>query len=407
MRISSFQIHNQAASQIQTLANQAAQTQQQISSGKRLVTPSDDPIGAARVIGLNQEIRAREQYIKNAESADVQLALEDSVLSQVSELIHRVSELTLQAGSGIRTAEDREFLASEIEARFEELLTLANTRNAAGQFLFSGFKGQTPPFEKNGLEVQYLGDEGIREVQIDRNQYLQLSDSGQKIFMDIVAPNANVELVVDTAATAGLSGLTIVDQELVDEFYPEELVIEFRPEAEAGGVPNFTVSRASDGRPIDGLVNVVYTGKAEVTASGLSFRIDGVAQEGDKFVIATNNKQSLFDTVGSIAQGLKDVSAETEPEAFQTLIDRTLAGLNAATSSISRTRADIGARFNSIESARSLHDDVNLQLQEVKSSVEDLDFAEAVSELSYQSFVLEAAQQSFLRIRDLSLFNRL
>lgn len=407
MRISSFQIHNQAASQIQTLANQAAQTQQQISSGKRLVNPSDDPIGAARVIGLNQEIRAREQFIKNAEAADVQLALEDSVLSQVSELIHRVSELTLQAGSGIRTSEDREFLASEIEARFEELLTLANTRNSAGQFLFSGFKGQTPPFEKNGLDVKYLGDEGIREVQIDRNQYLQLSDSGQKIFMDIEAPGANVELAVDTAATAGLSGLTIVDQALVDEFYPDELVVEFRPESEAGGSPNFTVSRASDGRPIEGLVNVVYTGKAEVTAGGMSFRIDGLAQEGDKFVVATNNKQSLFDTVGSIAQGLKDVSAETEPDAFQALIDRTLAGLNSATSSISRTRADIGARFNSIESARSLHDDVNLQLQEVKSSVEDLDFAEAVSDLSYQSFVLDAAQQSFLRIRDLSLFNRL
>ena len=407
MRVSSFQMHNQAANQIQSLANQAAQTQQQISHGKRLVSPSDDPIGAARVVNLNQEMKAREQFLQNAEAADVQLALEDSVLSQVTELIHRVSELTLQAGSGIRTAEDREFLASEIEARFEELLTLANTRNSAGQYLFSGFKGLTAPFEKTGQAVEYRGDEGIREIQIDRNQFLQLTDSGQKIFMDIEGPVTNVELSVDTAASASLSELNITDQDLVNAFYPDEVVVEFRPEAEAGGSPNFTVRRTSDGRPLDGLVNVPYSGKAEISTQGISFRLDGVAQEGDQFVVATNNKQSLFDTVGAIAEGLKEIEAETQPDAFKALIDRTIAGLNAATSSISRTRADIGARFNSIESVRDLHTDVNLQLDEVRSSVEDLDFAKAVSDLSYQSFILEAAQQSFLRIRDLSLFNRL
>ncbi|NKB98041.1 MAG: flagellar hook-associated protein 3 [Pseudomonadales bacterium] len=407
MRVSSFQVHSQAANQIQLLAKQTADTQQQISHGKRLVNPADDPVGAARVINLNQEMRAREQFLKNADAADVQLALEDSVLDQVSELIHRVQELTLQAASGIRTSEDREFLASEISARFEELLSLANTRNPAGQFLFSGYKGEVPPFELDGQTVNYHGDEGIRQVQIDRTQYLTLNDSGSKVFMDISAPATNVELTVDSAPSASLTGLTVSDQELLDEFYPDEIVIEFRPEAEAGGAPNYTVKRSSDGRPLEGMVNVAFLGKAEIDVAGVSLRIDGAVQPGERFVIATNNKQSLFETVNGIATGLQNIDASDEPEAFQSLIDKTIAGLNAATSSISRTRADIGARFNSLEAVQTLHEDVNLQLEGVRSSVEDLDFAEAVSDLAYQSFVLEAAQQSFVRIKDLSLFNRL
>ena len=70
-------------------------------------------------------------------------------------------------------------------------------------------------------------------------------------------------------------------------------------------------------------------------------------------------------------------------------------------------QADLGARMNSIDSTRNLHVDLELQAQEVLSKVRDLDFAEAVSRLSYQSFLLEAAQQSFVRVSGLSLFNAL
>ena len=122
MRISSYQVHTQATNQLQTLGAQAAATQQQIAQGKRLVNPSDDPIGAARVIRINQELAAREQYLVNADAAEVQLGLTDSVLKQMESLIQRMQELTLQAGSGVQTPEDRTFIAQEIFERFEELM---------------------------------------------------------------------------------------------------------------------------------------------------------------------------------------------------------------------------------------------------------------------------------------------
>ncbi len=407
MRLSSFQVHNQAASQLQSLSSNVATKQEQISFGKRLVKPADDPVGAARVISINQEIEARGQFLKNADAADAQLALEDSVLDKVGELIQRVQELTLQAGSAIVGREDRKFIAEEIAARYDELLSLANTRNSTGQFIFGGFKADTPPFERTGETVEYLGDEGRRQIQVDRGLFLTLNDSGAGVFMDIAAPVTNVELALESTGGSSLSNLVVADQAALDDFYPGEVMVEFRPEAEAGGTANFTVKRVADGRVLDGLANIPYTGQAEIAVAGLAFVIDGQAQAGDRFVLSTTNKQSLFDTFGGIAETLREVDVTTQPDKFRTMVDKTIAGLAAATETIARTRADIGGRFSSIESVKTLHEDVNLQLTEVRSGIEDLDFAEAVSDLAYQSFVLEAAQQSFLRIRDLSLFNRL
>ena len=185
MRISTFQIHEQASQQIQTLGAQAAATQAKISNGKRLTQPGDDPVGAARLVSLKQAMGAREQYLKNADAADSALALEESVLKQVTELLHRVQELTLAAGSGVQTPEDRVFIASEVEARFEELIALANTKNASGQYIFSGFKSQKMPFQRSSEGVQYHGDEGQRRVDIERGQTVRMNDSGNKVFMAV------------------------------------------------------------------------------------------------------------------------------------------------------------------------------------------------------------------------------
>lgn len=407
MRVSTFQIHNQAAEQLQLLGAQTAHTQQQIAQGKRLVMPGDDPVGASRVVNLNHELGARDQFVKNVDAADVHLALEDSLLQQMTEVIQRVQELSLQAGSGIQTAEDRKFIAVEIEERFEQMLALANTKNSNGQYVFSGFKGEVPPFEVAGNTIAYNGDNGQRKLQVDRGQYVTINDSGEKLFMNVAADVINVEAAGNNSKDARLGPLTVVDQQLAADLFPDKLIIEFQPPADAGGVRNFTVTRQSDGRPVEGMVNVPYPSLSDVTVSGIQFKVEGSPQAGDRFVVATTQRQSLFGTVKNIAEGLQNINAIEEPDEFRQLIDSTVSELNSATNVILQTRAEIGARFNTMSAVKDLHQDLSLQLQEVKSGIEDLDFAKAVSDLAYQSFVLEAAQQSFIRINSLSLFDRL
>ena len=407
MRVSSFQIHSQATQQLQLLGAQAAHSQQQIASGKRLVVPGDDPVGAAQLIGVNQELGEREQFVSNGNSADNQLALEDSVLKQVTELIQRVQELTIQAGSGVQTHEDRQFIALEIEARFGELMSLVNVTNSNGQFLFSGFKGSSPPFASIDGQIRYEGDAGQRRVQVDRGQFVETSDSGERVFMQIPSSFTRATLEQGATDTATVRQLQVIDQEALDAVFPEKLMIEFQDPSLSGGVANFTVRRVSDQRPVEGLENIPYPGPESIEVGGLSFIVDGSPQMGDQFVIATTQLQSIFDTVKGVADGLHDTDAAKDPDAFKLLIERTIAGLNGASDRLLSVRAEVGARFNSLSAAKDLHQDISLQLHEVRSNIEDLDFAEAVSNLAFQSFVLEAAQQSFIRINGLSLFNRL
>lgn len=407
MRISSFQIHHQASQQLQALSNQTAATQQQISQGKRLVVPADDPVGAARLVEIRAAIDNREQYIDNAANVDRSLKLEESLLGQTTELLHRIQELTIQAGSGIQTAEDRFLIASEIEARFNELMALANAQDADGNYVFAGFKTGTLPFVAQGSEIFYRGDEGERKVEVERGQLISSGDAGSAVFMDIPSSRARLDLNVDPDVDVTASDFNVVDQAALDALFPDKLVIVFNDPALAGGQNNFSVRRASDQRPVDGLENVPYVSGASIQASGVSFRLSGSPQAGEQVVLGTSKTQSIFATVRDVADGLRDINAVEQPEAFQTMIDNTLEGLRNANETLSRVRADVGARFNSLTAAQDLHEDIGLQLESIRSEIEDLDFAEAVSDLAYQSFILEAAQQSYIRINNLSLFNRL
>ena len=257
------------------------------------------------------------------------------------------------------------------------------------------------------VNVQFTGDGGARNVQIDRGQFLTTNTSGEEVLVKVPTAFTNVVIDSQTSAAAAVRELQVVDQALVDEFFPEKLVIEFNDPALTGGVNNFTVRRASDLRPLEGLVNVAYPSPTEIAVNGIGLKIDGTPQAGDQFIVATTKHNSLFNTVTSIVDGLKDINPAESAEDFQQLIDRSIDGLNAASDKLLGARAEIGARFNTLAATTDLHQDINLQLQEVRSRIEDLDFAEAVSNLAYESFVLEAAQQSFIRINELSLFNRL
>jgi len=394
------------------ISQQVANTQKQISSGKRIANPSDDPVGAARVIKINQELAIRGQYRSNIDAAEAQLAQEETVLQQVLNVMQRIRELALQASNGVQTNDDRRYTATEIEARFDELVSLVNTRGPSGEYLFSGFQGDVQPFVVDGQSVTFHGDEGQRKVQVDSGQFVAINDSGRELFMDVESASPVFAVRAhpdnDPLSNAGITAGPIVDRDAVAAFFPDDLVVEFRPLSEdPAGLPNYTVRRRSDNRVVEGLQNVPYTPNADIQAQGMSIKISGQPQPGDRFFVETSNKQDLLTTVRNIASGLVSMDPVAEPEAFEFLLGDTLTGLDNAMNSILEVQAKIGARLNAVESTRSLHDDIDLNAREVLAEIRDLDFAEAVGRLSFQSFLLEAAQQSFVRVSGLSLFNSL
>jgi flagellar hook-associated protein 3 FlgL len=161
------------------------QTQMQLSTGKKILTPSDDPAAAARSIDLNQSIKQTEQYQSNINAARQRLALEDGVLQNATDILQRVNELGIQGLNAGNSPSDRIAIAVEMEELNKHLVGLANTRNANGEYLFSGFKSATQPFGKDVPNVgaySYAGDTNSRPIQIDSDRQIADGDPGTTIF---------------------------------------------------------------------------------------------------------------------------------------------------------------------------------------------------------------------------------
>ncbi len=407
MRISTAQIQQSGITDMQRLNRELATTQEQIASGRRIVRASDDPVGAAKIISLKRDIEQRETFIRNASAAETALSLEESALTRVTDIVQRVQELALQSGGGGLTSQDRQFIAAEIDERLLELKELMNGRGPDGQFLFAGNKGATSPFEVDGTTIRYRGDEGQRQLQIDRALYLQIGDPGSQVFMDIpsVSPSFQVDRHQGNRGDADIIPVAVTDSEALGKFLPENIVLDFRPTSEAGGLTNFTVRRASDGRVIEGLENIAYQPGSPIEVAGMQFKLDGHPAEGDRFTVTTTQDQSLLQTVANLAEGLKQIDVDKQPDEFRKLIEESLGNLKHATDNVLQVQSEVGARLNTVSSVQSFHADQNLATQALLSEVQDVDYAEAVSRLSFQSFVLEAAQQAFIRVSRISLFN--
>jgi len=410
MRISSSQIYQQGIDNMTEVTRQLAKTQAQVSSGKRFQTPADDPVAASRVVQVNQEIALRDQYQNNLQQATNALGLEDSTLGQVTDVLQRIRELAVQAGDGVLTQQDRASLATEISTRTDELMSLMNSRSASGEYLFSGSRGQTQPFQRNSAgQVVFMGDESQRRVQITASSSLAINDSGRGIFQDVPSVSTTVSAAASPNNSVGGQGAIsvgkIVDQKAVDALFPDGLVVQF-------GAPNpdgsatFTVTRASDGRVVDNLQNVAFHSGDTITAQGIQFNLTGNPVQGDKFTLTTGHTQSMVSTVEQLAAGLTSLgSSDADQASLKTLIDQTLGNLDNSMDSISRARAEVGARMNTADSTTSLHQDVETQAKDMLSKLSDIDYAATISQLNMQQFVLQAAQQSYAKISGLSLFN--
>lgn len=412
-RLSTYWIYNRPVQDMLQLQTQVNKTQEQISSGKRILTPADDPVGSARVLQLNQEIALMDQYERNITLLDARLEQEEGVLNSVEDNIARVRELAVQAGNAaVLTEADRLAIAQEVRERIDELQNLMNTEDGSGEYLFAGFSGKTKPFvESPGGGFQYQGDEGVRSLQVSRNVTLPSSDSGKAVFMDIKSDKTSFTAYgnpVNSGNPPGVisAGVTL-DQDELDDFYPNDAVITFENPLDVDPPEqNFTVRRKSDGRVIDGLENVRYQPGSSIQFGGVSVNIVGNPAPGDQFVVESSSRQGILTTYEKFLNTLEQYPPGTGvDDIYDSNIETALNNIDNSIENISQVRARIGARLNTSESIAGQHADNKLAAKDIKSTIEDLDFAEAVSRLQMQDFVLQASQQSFAQISQLSLFD--
>ncbi len=426
MRVSTNQFQQTSVNAMLDRQAALSKTQLQIASGRRILSPSDDPAGAARGLELAQSIGTIESFQKNIDLADSRMRLEESVIASVGNSLQRIRELTVQGLNASQTAADRQKIGVEVSERLDQLLQLANSTDGNGEFLFAGLRSRTEPFSEQGGLVSYHGDQGARSAQVGPNRQMVTSHSGFEVFMDL--PNGDGRHVVRTpdtntgtavagtvnitdpaAAAAGASPyrvgfeansagetVAVVTDGNGDLVTPDPASLTPPP---ASPLPLPPPAAVADAAP-------AYRSGEAIRFDGLSLQVKGAPQPGDSFTVAASTSQSLFDTVKGLADAFQQAADDPVSRAeFSNTANRGLQELDTAMNSLLDQRAQIGARMNGLDSERNANEAALLELQTTKSRVEDLDFASAVSDLNLRLTGLQAAQQSYTRIQGLSLFN--
>ncbi len=398
MRVSTLQVFQQNLNSMLDLQTRAAVNQQQIATGKRILSPADDPAAAARVVELSERISANEQFQRNADTIELRMEQQDSVLSGVGDALQRVRELLLRGKNSSLSPADRRFLASEVRQRLDEITALANSRNGSGEYIFAGTAVTQQPFLASaGGTVAYAGDDTVREQQIAESRRMAEGFPGSEVFMAVRNGNGTFAATYDPANTGTgriLSG-AVVDPAA---YQAHDFRVVFTGPDTFDVVNDTTATTVLAAQP--------YVDGGAISFNGVTVQIEGEPAPGDEFSVTPARNQSVFATVDAIADALESTPAGPAPEAnLRADLDRLLGELDVAREHLVERRATFGARLNTLDAQQTLNADLTLQLQTVRSELEDMDIVEAVSNLARNTNALEAAQSAFVRVQGLSLFN--
>jgi len=398
VRISDAQRFDMALNNFFKSQVKTADFQNQISTGKKVNTPADDPIAAAQILLISERVTASTQYDRNADFADLHLSQQESAITAANDAMQRIRELTIRGKTTTLSAADRRYIAAEMRQRLDEIRSLANSRNSAGEFIFAGSLVDTQAFTTDASgNVAYNGDQTSRDIQISEFRTVTEGFNGYDAFMSI--RNGNGTYVTDLAATNTGTG-RMVPGGVIDKssYLAHDFRISFT------SATSFDVIDDTAGATV--LTAQPYTDGAAISFNGVQLSIEGAPAAGDEFLVQPSANQSVFETVKRIIDTLESETVTAADAAvFQNELDRALGDMDQSMDRFRELQGVIGARRNTIESQKIANEDLRLQLKTVRSRLEDADLVEVVSRLSQETNALQAAQAAFVRVQSLSLFN--
>ena len=338
-RISTLSSLNSSISLMQRLQSSIDLTGRQIASGRRILTPADDPISSARAIELRESLSRTEQFGRNASVATSRLSQEETALAGANDILQRIRVLSLQANNATLGNEARGQIAVEVRAQLNQLINLANQKDGNGAYMFAGTRENVQPVVQSGGSFTYNGDDGRRLIQIGEGRTVADGDPGSEIFFRIRSGNGTFDAsaAVGNTGTGVVGGSSVVDPSQYDR-------------------DNYTVTfTAADTYEVrDSSAALVTTASYEpgdtIAFRGIQFTLTGDPEIGDAF----NVDPSSFRDVFSMVEGL---AAAIETEVYDGLsqaelnngINRELQNLDQAIGSVLSARTQVGARLSIIE----------------------------------------------------------
>jgi len=198
-RITNSMVQNLMLSDMHNNLSRLLDYQQQLVSGKKYSRPSDHPIDVVRELSLQTTLLENTQYIRNQDDAITWLANTDAAFNQMTDVAHRIRELTIYAGNGALGEGETQAIAAEIKELQEELRNIANY-SVEGRFLLSGLATGVRPFERDAQgNVVYNGNTGKVQYEVEKSVVGDVSFNGREVFPEDYTSNTltSVELPMD------------------------------------------------------------------------------------------------------------------------------------------------------------------------------------------------------------------
>lgn len=396
-RISTGMMYSQSVALMMAKQAKLSHLEQQIATGSKIVSAKDDPVAAGAAVGLDRSLAALERMKLNGNNVQNRLGVQENTLAQVNDLMARVNDLTIQASNPALSAPDKKTLITELNQIREGLLSLANSSDGTGRYVFGGTNDSDPPFARIDGKVVYRGDQTQRQVEVGPDTYVRDALPGSEIFLRIPTGDG----FVDGSAAAGNAGngvLTNITRDGSDSWNGQSFSVRF--------------TAADQYEVLDGAGNVTGTGTykagSELEINGVRLQIAGAPATGDSFNVQAASSRDIFGTMDKLIAALDaDTGTPAKMAAQQNVLQSALRDVGRAAERMIDSRAAGGAQLKALDNAAEMREANGVTLKTTLSEMRDLDYADALSQYQLESTALQAAQTLFSQMQSMSLFNKI
>ena len=426
MQISTKLFNDQQVRQFGKLNENIQNLQERVSSGQNILRASDDPVAAVKLSVAKEQRQLLERFERNVQTAQDRLDLGDRTMQETINVLTRITELTTQAGNGSYDAFNREAMLIEIDELSDVILGLANTRDANGQSLFSGFNTAEDAFVKQSDgTISYNGDRGTHTVQISENMTVATSVDGGTAFLRVDTPQGpkgvfdildEVKNAIKSTTALSPSGSAAARAKVSFELPRKSQEWVFNISGALGGADIKTTLVEGGLQQVVDDINLKSSSTgvvAELDATGSSITlVDRASGEitmsniqiaGQNEAVSNITSYANFTPIDVTGKQTGTVRKLTD---IDQLLGTSLSNLRSASDHLSLQQTFMAAQHTSkaqvqMDAIQSRKLVINRNI----SRMGDADLAKLVTDLQAQLTNRDAAQQAFAKIGQQSLFD--
>lgn len=397
MRVSTAHTYDVAIESLQKRQSELAASQSQLTTGKKVNVPSDDPIAAARAERALATIGRSDANQRALDASRNVMQIAESSMGDAVDLIQNAREALVAAGNASYTDAERKSVAKKLTEIRTQLLTVANRADGGGGFVFGGQGSSAPPFVDAPGGVQFVGQGG--EARAPAGESMNLTVDGENVWLK--GSEGNGVFVTDANATNTGSGWITAGS--VSNPYTNPYLT---GTSSAPYTIDFQVSAGATTYTINGGAPTPYVSGQAITVDGMSVSIKGAPANADQFTINPSQKNlSVFDALDKAIQSLN--TGNLNNGQITQAVNRGISDMDSALSSMSGARSATGETLNRMDGTENRISATKLAAQSERSSAEDLDMTEAISGFQAKQAGYDAALKSYSMVQKMSLFQYL